>query len=59
MTTTTKTGTNNATRTVIKFVLFWIVFISIISIYSFIDVVKNNITIKENNLPPLEYIEVL
>lgn len=59
MMTTMQRGTTNATKRFIYFILFWIVFISIISIYTFIDLVKNNITIKENELPPIEYIEVL
>lgn len=60
MMTTTQRGTTNATKIFIYFILFWIVFMSGLTIFSVCVIIKNKGILFEKKMdyPPIEFLEV-
>lgn len=60
MKTTMQHGTTKATKIFIYFILFWIVFMSGLTIFSVCVIIKNKNILFEKKIdyPPLEYLEV-
>lgn len=60
MKTTMQRGTTKSTRLFIYFILFWIVFMSGLTIFSLCVIIKNKDILfdKKYDFPPIEFLEV-